>query len=257
MRNNVWVQNDILKASASGNVLYIGNTADNRVASVVGNFDDDTGTGVNGLVTVSNLHLYDPATDRWVRARSSAMISGVHKLLASVSGDIVGAVIQNAAGVTAQVAQVDNDLISSMTGFAPNALVTANMLYAVHDPTGSWVRLRATKTPISGEHKLMVTISGDTVHDMGTQIVTAPLQACSAVSGGTQMPNQPCIECTVQNLSGNSPAYVGGNSTQAPYSGKGQVLYGGQSRTYRVDNFNKIQVFAVKANDMVSIDGYL
>lgn len=170
-------------AKISGNVVYIGDTSSVNIANIQGGFDDDSSTANRGLVTDNHTRGLDQLSNRWVRIRAVATVSGQG-------------------------------------------------------------------------YRLMVTISGERVYDMGTNVVTTPWVALTTTSGGTQLPNVPCIEVTVRSISGNAPVFIGGTGAHAPVSGKGQILYGGEARSYRVDNFNRIQAVGTRAGDMLAIDGY-
>lgn len=227
MRNNVWVMNSPLlatisggQAQISGQVIYIGSTNTINIATILGLTSDDSSTANKGLVTVSMLHAYDKESNNFVRVRAHAPVSGGGYLLHTM--------------ISGQPVRLVNDGINNVVMMS-----------------GQTFRL-----PNDGINNV-VRISGEVVHDFGTQIVTTNLVTAIGTSGGTQLPTQQCIRCRVRNLSGNAPMFVGGVGGQAPFSGKGQVLYGGEVRDYDVNNFNAISVFAVQANQQVSVDGVL
>jgi len=167
---------------------------------------------------------------------------------------ISGQVIYIGEVGTTNIAQIDTENDDNSTRSTRGVVAIAH-LKAYDEASTRMVRLRASAA-ISGQYKLMVTISGDKVYDMGTTIVTANWVSLSTASGGTQLPNQACLEVTVRSISGNAPIFLGGIGAHAPVSGKGQILYGGEARSYRVDNFNAIRAVATRAGDMLALDGY-
>lgn len=86
-------------------------------------------------------------------------------------------------------------------------------------------------------------------------ILAQPMLMISSASGGTQLPNQACNEVTVQNITGNALMFIGGISDQAPFSGKGYQLYGGNSLQRRIDNFNKISACATTSGQLLCVIG--
>ena len=91
--------------------------------------------------------------------------------------------------------------------------------------------------------------------NVGSVILAPPMIQISNTSGGTTLPNQPCVEITLENVSGNTPMFVGGIGSLAANSGIGYQLYGGNSLSRRIDNFNKVSVFATASGQFLAIIG--
>ena len=152
-----------------------------------------------------------------------------------------------------------------------NVLNVAAYTMGYHVTNNSWARVNVV-TPISGEgYKLLVavsgqnvgfmndgknnvvTISGQNVYSYGSTVKTNAMVSCIATSGGTNLPNIACVKAYVRSMSGNDVMFVGGTGAQAPFSGTGLELYGGEVLPLDISNTNQVNVMAVVANQKVSV----
>lgn len=80
----------------------------------------------------------------------------------------------------------------------------------------------------------------------------------SAASGGSQLESVPVGRVYLRSESGNSIMWWGGTSNDAPYSGHGFPLYGGElSIPIHVTNFSAIQIVASVSGQVVYPIGFL
>lgn len=181
---------------------------------------------------------------------------------------------------------IDSDSADIARVFAPTSddflttgLMTLSQNFGYDPVSNLFVRLRVTASGqgLSGvNHKLIVGISGDPVsvsgqavtvsgnvvntsgmvnNDYGTVIRTTSGTIITSLSGGTELGSGVVINLTVRNLSGNAPMYIGGTGSEAPFSGKGMILFGNESQVFDIDNFNKIRLFANTSGQRVRVIG--
>lgn len=85
----------------------------------------------------------------------------------------------------------------------------------------------------------------------------SPINVTSA-SGGSQLESAPVGRVYLRSESGNSVMWWGGTGDDAPYSGNGYPLYGGeQSIPISVTNFSAIQIVAAVSGQIVYPIGFL
>lgn len=107
-------------------------------------------------------------------------------------------------------------------------------------------------TAISGT-TLNANISGQVTLEYGTIPRTGALVACTASSGGTQLPSGAAFSITIRNISGNAVVYAGSNTTPPEIATPvGMPLYAGDSFTIKTDNLNRIRVAAVNSGNLVA-----
>lgn len=119
-------------------------------------------------------------------------------------------------------------------------------------------------TDISGQP---VTVSGNRVeaHIMSGSVSTTQgaltlmrgraLLAITSNSGGVQLTSGDCSSMVLKNLVGNADMYVGGSGIEAPFSGNGFPLGGGEAVTMTLSNFNAVRVFASNSGQFVGYFG--
>jgi len=101
----------------------------------------------------------------------------------------------------------------------------------------------------------------------GSGFYTTSNITVSSVSGGTTLASGNVIELTLQNLSGNTPIYVGAGSGSANLltnpnpnfanSGVGLIIYGGTERTFRLSNPNQLSVYGTTSGQTVGVGGII
>jgi len=92
---------------------------------------------------------------------------------------------------------------------------------------------------ISGE-TVVAKISGErVVTNLPAAITQGRVQAPST-SGGVALSSGEIISVDIRSLPGNGSVWFG----SSPYSGYGYLLLGGESREVKIDNLNKVRVFA-------------
>lgn len=83
----------------------------------------------------------------------------------------------------------------------------------------------------------------------------------SAASGGTQLPSLAITKVTLVNLSGNGVMFVGGNSDDAPFSGRGFWLWPQNvpphEHTCYIDDLSKVQVCSTISGQLLQYIGYM
>lgn len=81
----------------------------------------------------------------------------------------------------------------------------------------------------------------------------------TAASGGSSLESCPVGQVILRNESGNNIMWWGGTGSDAPYSGHGFPLYGGEKTDppILVNNFNAVRVCAQTSGQIVYIVGYL
>lgn len=194
---------------------------------------------------------FDPSGQTWNELWVSQ--SGGHdlrifgSLSANVSGNVVYLVSgQNNVQISGQLVAVSGLVATSVSG---------NMVSVSGQPvsvSGNMVSVSGQPVTVSGN---VVNTSGNVNFDFGTVIRTTSGTIVTSLSGGTELGSGIVINVTVRNLSGNGPMYIGGTGTEAPFSGKGMILFGNESQTYDIDNFNKIRLFANTSGQRVRVIG--
>lgn len=156
-------------------------------------------------------------------------------------------------------AKISGDTITMVAGLIVN--ISGQPVYLINNGINNVIQISGqtitftNPSIISNISGQIAYISGQVTNDIGTQVVTVAQQAISSASGGTQLPSQACLYCNIYNLSGNQMMFVGGIGSQAPYSGRGGVIYGGEEKVYRVNNFNAIRICASINSQLVAVDG--
>src|SRR6185436_3255312 len=89
------------------------------------------------------------------------------------------------------------------------------------------------------------------------QIIPAVRTPITAASGGTQLQNIPCGKVWIRNGSGNQLMFIGGVNENAPYSGRGMSLYGGEIFIIPVKNTNVISLMANRSGEFIEYLGFL
>lgn len=77
----------------------------------------------------------------------------------------------------------------------------------------------------------------------------------TGVSGGVALASGDVASLTIKNLQGNGDMFVGGTGSEAPNSGIGFLLSGGEGVSLTATNFNKVQVFATTSGQVISYFG--
>jgi len=102
----------------------------------------------------------------------------------------------------------------------------------------------------------MGNISGANVKEYGTSVLIGSQVSITSLSGGTELGSGVTFGFAVRNISGNSPMYLGGaTGVNVPASGKGMILYGGDSEEFRLANLNAVHVFASTSGQFVTYLG--
>ena len=176
---------------------------------------------------------------------AKANISGnALSITGTVNVNVTGGSISAQAAISGQKVYLANDGIN-------------NVVLAQIDPNNNTVKaqnsgqtIRFTNDGLNNK----VVISGQTVYTHGTTPKSADMITCTGASGGTQLPNLPCLRLLVRSMSGNNVMFVSGIGAQAPYSGKGVELYGGEMLPpLEIDNANELSIFAATSGQKVSI----
>jgi hypothetical protein len=80
----------------------------------------------------------------------------------------------------------------------------------------------------------------------------------TGASGGTQLADVQVGQLYIQSLSGNSVMYVGGVGTDAPFSGRGIILYSNRAPLMLpISNANKVSVYATTSGQMITYWGFI
>lgn len=173
---------------------------------------------------------------------------------------ISGQTIQIAGGISLSGSQVylPNDSINNIVKISGQTVsiagginvsgsavgISGQTVYLINNSINNVVK-------ISGES---VQISGQVIYNYGTNVKTNPQVSCTSLSGGTQLPNISCLRCLVRSVSGNNVMYIGGTGTQAPNSGIGLELYGGEATPIMdVNNTNVFAIYATTSGQNVSL----
>lgn len=117
--------------------------------------------------------------------------------------------------------------------------------------------IKTSKADISGLNVKITRddISGANVKEFGSSILTAPTLTVESLSGGNELGSGATFKVVVRSQSGNTVMFIGGTGSNAPFNGQGLEMYGGESITIPVDNFNKVRVFASTSGQKVSFLG--
>lgn len=138
--------------------------------------------------------------------------------------------------------------------------ISANVSGNVVNISGQSVSISGQPVSISGQpvnaniSGNKVNISGDTIkQQIPTVIITGTEIVGASLSGGTALPSGVSVSVTIKyNASNSGKGYLGGNSAQAPFSGKGIRLEPGDSYTVAITNPAALQVFASVSGDTIS-----
>ncbi len=184
-----------------------------------------------------------------------AIISGqALSIIGTVSATLVGGTIT--ASVSGQRVYLANDGINNVVKISGQSvsIVGAVTVNIPNDSINNVVKTsgQTAYLPNDGVNNV-VKISGQTVYLAGTTMKTNAMVTVIGTSGGTQLPNLSCVKAYVRSVSGNDVMFVGGTGAQAPFSGTGLELYGGEVLPIEIDNTNKIQIMGATANQKVSI----
>jgi hypothetical protein len=249
------ISGQIVYLASGSNEVLLRDAAGNAISTQAGTVDTVVG-GTRGVITFNYMAGYDPVANLWPRLRVTASgqgISGVtNKLIVAFSGDS---------------AQISGQLVAVSGSIGLNAGTIVTTSGDVARISGNVVRISGETIAVSGSVALnagtIVTISGNVVNVSGavanisgnvvtprsaTSVRSRALLPISNGSGGTVLLSGDVISATLRNIevSGN-PMYVGGIGTEAPFSGKGFFLQGGDGITLNVNNFNQVQVFNATA----------
>ena len=135
--------------------------------------------------------------------------------------------------------------ISGQTVRVSGETVSANV-------SGNVVQISGQVVRVSGE---IVNTSGQVALEYGTTVRTfADLNPTNS-SGGSELGSGVIFAATLRSASGNALMRVGGTGANAPTSGVGVILYGGDALDVRVDNFNRVRVWALTSGQAVSAIG--
>ena len=162
--------------------------------------------------------------------------------------------MEQAAGTVLQIVTNAADQVTVNRNVFP----TQTFIHGYDTVSNSWSRLRITASGqgISGVlHKLVVAFSGDTSFEYGTAVRAHPFTVITSLSGGTEAGSGSCFGVTIRSHSGNAPMLLGGTGAEAPFSGKGMIVYGGESYDLKVDNFNKVRALAYTSGQLISVAG--
>lgn len=216
-------------------VRNIAGTSANVAASDLdNNLSSAVGAGPNGIVSLGLGYAVCDATQSWARLRAIIPVSGVgYRLLVSISGEPV-----SITGTPTVVALNSGQTVRFANDGLNNVVKTSGQTaYLANDGLNNVVKM-----------------SGQTVYTAGTTAKTNALVVCTNLSGGTTLPNITCIKCMVRSVSGNNVMYLGGTGAQAPFSGTGIELYGGEATPWiDINNVNTLSVFATTSGQNVSI----
>lgn len=98
--------------------------------------------------------------------------------------------------------------------------------------------------------------TGVNAYDVGIIVRGRPLLQLNSLSGGVQLLSGAIASVTLKNLTGNGDVYVGGSGTgNAPYSGYGFLLAGGEGISLGLRNFTQVSLFAANSGDFVTYFG--
>ena len=195
-----------------------------------------------GLFTVAFNKGYVDSQSGYVSFRMTASgqgISGVnHKLIVGLSGDPVS--------ISGQPVSVSGNAVR----------ISGSMVSISGQPvsvSGNMVSISGQPVTVSGN---AINTSGNVNYNYGTVIRTTSGTIATSLSGGTELGSGITNKFTIRNLSGNAPVYIGGTGSEAPFSGKGMILFGNESQEFEVDNFNRMRVFAVTSGQRVRVIGW-
>ena len=166
--------------------------------------------------------------------------------LVAVSGLVATSISGNIVNTSGQVS-----IISGQPVLISGQLVAVSGLIAT-SVSGNMVSVSGQPANVSGN---VVNTSGNVNYDFGTIIRTTSGTIVTSLSGGTELGSGVVINLTVRNISGNAPMYIGGTGSEAPFSGKGMILFGNESQTFDIDNFNKIRLFANTSGQRARVIG--
>ena len=251
-----------VSANVSGNVVYLtsGQNAvqisgqpvliSGQLVAVSGvvatNISGNVVYAVSGQNPVFNYGFID-ASGQWTQLRvtqSGQGISGIpHKLAVTFSGDsIIGSVSGNMVSISGQ----------AVTNSGVAVRISGSMVSISGQPvsvSGNMVSISGQVVNVSGN---VVNTSGNAFVEFGTVLrLNTSGTICTSLSGGTELHSGIVFAVNLRNLSGNAPIYVGGTGSESPFSGKGMLLFSNESQEYRVDNFNRIRVFATTSGQRV------
>jgi len=192
--------------------------------------DANTSTSTQGAVGVSLLHGFHTTNATWARIAAVSPVSGAgYRVLAAISGETV--TIAGGVNVSGATIRIANDGINNVVK------VSGETVRLVNDGVNN-----------------IAQISGQVVYTYGTTPKTNALVVITNLSGGTTLPNISCVRCYIRSVSGNDVMYIGGTGAQAPFSGTGMELYGGEmTPPLDVNNTNTIAIFAATSGQRVSI----
>lgn len=219
--------------------------------------DDSVGMTVHGLDTISHLYGYYEAASGFARLRVTNSGDG-YKLAVSVSGQPVivasTSISGNAVTISGNVVLISGQLVA-VSGLVATS-ISGNMVSVSGQPvriSGSMVSISGQPVNVSGN---VVNTSGNSAFEYGTAIRTNVPTVIASLSGGTELSSGVVFSVTIRNASGNAPMWIGGaTGTDVPNSGKGMILFGNESQTYKLDNFNKVRAFARTSGQLLYFTG--
>ena len=107
------------------------------------------------------------------------------------------------------------------------------------------------------ENAARITVKGHLRATESYDLVKNPSRMrVTSASGGTEFPTVAVGKLIIRSESGNNIMFVGGITDDAPYSGRGMDLWGGESITLPVQNMNQIRVCAASSGQMISVLGF-
>lgn len=113
--------------------------------------------------------------------------------------------------------------------------------------SGETVAITGTVTTSISGQTVIAKISGEAVvTELLTQLRQGKIQVHSR-SGGVALGSGEIASVDLRNLPGNGTMWFG----SSPYSGYGYLLLAGESRPVKIDNLNKVYVFAQISGEYV------
>jgi hypothetical protein len=145
------------------------------------------------------------------------------------------------------------NVVTNVSGQTVFTNVSGNTLNVGGTVTAN-VTISGNVVSVSGN---TVSISGNSIREFGSSILAAPAVVATSLSGGVELGSGVVFNVNVRGMSVNSGVlYVGGTGTNAPFSGQGQVMAATDpALTFKVDNLNRIRVFATASGDRVTFAG--
>ena len=237
-------------------IRIVGGTGSNQVDSFGTNDDDSTILlSSNPLLTAAEMMAFDGQSG-FTRVRVEG--SGVGRLLVYSSGGamlVSGQSLYLSASGTGTHADVVNSA-SDTRAATRIGLLTSTHSYAYDEPGNQWARMRMNATSATVKpYALIVATSGDNFKEFGSSLLNGGSTVITSLSGGTALASGSVFKVTVRSISGNNVMWIGGTGSNAPFSGSGLILYGGEAYTAPVNNPASIQIFAATSGQRIHYIG--